>query len=105
MTRLVKQHSFPAGRGPMATGKKIIVRETVSLYEAKTNLSALVERVAQGAQIVIAKSGKPKALLVPLDEVHPLRRPGRGRGGWRVGPDFDAPLPEDMLGALGGRPA
>lgn len=86
----------------MASRKKMAVRETVSLYAAKTNLSALVERVAGGDEIVITKSGKPKALLVPLDDVRPLRRAGRGRGAWHVGADFDAPLPDDMLDALGG---
>lgn len=84
------------------TGKKKapMVRETVSLYYAKTNLSSLVDRVALGTEIVIAKSGKPKALLVPLDDLRPLRRPGRGRGTWRVGPDFDAPLPARLLDAF-----
>jgi prevent-host-death family protein len=73
-----------------------MVRETVSLYEAKTQLSALVERAAEGEEIVIAKSGKPKARLVPLDDVRPLRRPGRGRGAWHVRGDFDAPLPDEV---------
>ena len=82
----------------MATRKKPLVRETVSLYEAKTTLSALVERAAHGEEFVIAKSGKPKALLVPLGRAHPLRRPGQGRGQWTVRPDFDAPLPEGLLG-------
>ena len=85
--------------------KKPMVRETVSLYQAKTNLSALIERAAKGAEIVISKSGKPKALLVPLDDVRPLRRPGRGRGTWRLGPDFDAPLPAELLDAFDGRGA
>lgn len=74
-----------------------VVRETVSLYEAKTHLSSLVDRAADGEEIVIAKSGKPKARLVPLDDTRPLRRPGRGRGRWKVGPDFDDPLPDDLL--------
>ena len=89
----------------MATRKKPQVRETVSLYEAKTNLSSLVERAAQGEEFVIAKSGKPKALLVPLGHAHPLRRPGQGRGQWRVGADFDAPLPADVLAGFEGRGA
>jgi prevent-host-death family protein len=74
-----------------------VVRETVSLYEAKTHLSALVERAAEGEEIVIAKSGKPKARLVPLDDTRPLREPGKGRGQWRVTEDFDAPLPDDHV--------
>jgi prevent-host-death family protein len=81
----------------VATRKKIQVRETVSLYEAKTNLSALVERAAEGEEFVIAKSGKPKALLVPLGDVRPLRRPGQGRGQWHVRADFEAPLPHELL--------
>ena len=85
----------------MAQRKRPRVRETVSLYEAKTNLSSLVERAAAGEEIVIAKSGKPKALLVPLGEARPLRVPGRGRGMWRVGADFDAPLPPDVLQDFG----
>lgn len=79
---------------------KPVVRETVSLYRAKTNLSALVERAAAGEEIVIAKSGKPKALLVPLGTSHPLRRPGQGRGMWRVGRAFDAPLPDRLMNSF-----
>jgi prevent-host-death family protein len=79
-----------------------VVRETVSLYDAKTNLSALVERAADGEEIVISKSGKPKARLVPLDDVRPLREPGKGRGKWRVGKDFDAPLPAEIRAAFEG---
>ena len=76
------------------------VRETVSLYEAKTKLSQLVERVARGEEIVIAKSGKPRALLVPLTDYRPLRVPGKGRGKWRVERGFDAPLPNDVIDAF-----
>lgn len=79
-----------------------VVRETVSLYDAKTNLSALIERAASGEEIVISKSGRPKARLVPLDDVRPLREPGKGRGQWRVGEDFDEPLPPDVLAGFEG---
>jgi prevent-host-death family protein len=74
-----------------------IVRETVSLYEAKTHLSSLVERAAGGEEIVISKSGRPKARLVPLDDIRPIRKPGRGKGQWNVRPDFEDPLPEELL--------
>jgi len=86
----------------VARTRKTVVRETVTLYEAKTHLSALVERVAGGEEIVIAKGGKPKALLVPLDDTRPQRESGKGRGQWRVGRDFDAPLPADVLGGFEG---
>lgn len=73
------------------------IRETVSLYYAKTHLSSLVERATGGEEIVITKSGKPKARLVPMDDVRVLREPGRGRGQWRISSDFDDPLPDHLL--------
>lgn len=81
-----------------------VVREAVSLYQAKTHLSSLIERAADGEEFVITKSGKPKARLVPLDDLRPMRKPGRGRGQWRVADDFDAPLPEGLLADFGGDP-
>ena len=80
----------------MSPRKPPRVRETVSLYTAKTRLSELVDRAARGEEIVIAKSGKPRAALVPLTDVRPLRTPGKGRGKWRVKRSFDAPLPRDV---------
>lgn len=78
------------------------VRESVSLYEAKTHLSSLVERAAAGDEIVITKSGRPRARLVPLDDTREQRVPGRGKGAWSVRADFDTPLPEDILSAFEG---
>lgn len=53
----------------------------VNLYEAKTQLSSLVERAARGEEIVIAKAGKPMAKLTSLaadDEApKPLRKFGQ----------------------------
>lgn len=47
----------------------------VNLYEAKTQLSNLVERAANGEEIVIAKAGKPMARLLSLapERVPPKR--------------------------------
>ena len=84
------------------TRRHPLVRETVGLYEAKTHLSALVERAAEGEEIVITKSGKPKARLVPLDDTRPLRKPGLGRGRWKVREDFDEQLPDDVLDSFVG---
>lgn len=80
----------------------LVVRETVGLYEAKTHLSSLVDRAADGEEIVISKSGKPKARLVPLGDVRPLRKPGQGKGAWKIGADFDDPLPDELLAAFEG---
>jgi prevent-host-death family protein len=73
----------------------------LNLYEAKTQLSALVEEAAGGAEIVIAKGGKPLARLVPLRQTA-RRRPGRARGKIWVAADFDAPLPDGLLAAFTG---
>jgi prevent-host-death family protein len=72
-----------------------------NLYEAKTHLSNLVERAAQGEEIVFAKGGKPMARLVPLAS-HAPRCPGGWEGRVRIAEDFDAPLPEEVLAAFEG---
>ena len=66
---------------------------TLNLYEAKTQLSSLVDQAAAGAEIIIAKNGKPMAKLVPLRE-QPVRKPGRLKGKIWVSKDFDAPMPD-----------
>ena len=66
--------------------------DTVNIHKAKTHLSRLVEKVAEGAEIVIAKNGVPRAKLVPLDSVRPLKF-GVLKGRIRYPDDFDAPLP------------
>jgi len=73
-----------------------------NMHQAKTHFSELVERVQAGEEIVIAKSGKPVARLVPYaDDAPPRRRLGAMRGQIWMAPDFDDPLPpEVLLGAL-----
>ena len=78
--------------------------KTVNLYEAKTHLSELVERAARGEEVVIAKAGEPRARLVPLAPPRRPRRPGAWKGRIVIGPDFDAPLPDDVLDAFDQRP-
>jgi prevent-host-death family protein len=73
-----------------------------NVREAKTHLSRLLERAAQGEEVVIAKRGRPVAKLVPV-KAEP-RRPGRLKGRIRIGADFDDPLRDEILGAFrGGR--
>jgi prevent-host-death family protein len=74
---------------------------TLNLYDAKTQLSALVDEAAAGAEIVIAKNGKPLAKLVPF-RAPARRRPGKAKGLIWISPDFDAPLPPDVLAAFEG---
>jgi prevent-host-death family protein len=71
--------------------------DTVNLYDAKTNLSKLVDRAAAGEEIIIAKAGKPKAKLVPYQPPRKKRRFGQNLLGITyVAEDFDAPLPPEL---------
>ncbi len=64
---------------------------TVNIHEAKTHLSRLLDRVQHGERIIIAKAGKPVAILGPLEAA---RRPvGIDRGRIVIHDDFDDPLP------------
>lgn len=72
-----------------------------NIHEAKTHFSKLVERVAAGEEIIIAKAGKPIARLVPYKEAPPKREPGSMKGKIRMAPDFDE-LPADVLAAFNG---
>lgn len=65
--------------------------ETTNVHEAKTHFSKLLERVAEGEEIVIAKAGKPVARLVPYCEPAFKRKPGAWKGKVRISPDFDKP--------------
>ncbi len=60
-----------------------------NIHEAKTHLSRLVERAAQGEEIIIAKAGKPMAKLVPYRPSKEPRQPGAWRGKVRMSDDFD----------------
>jgi len=73
--------------------------KVINLYEAKSQLSALVEQAAAGEEIVIAKAGMPRARLVPLKS-RVRRRPGGSKGRIWIAPDFDAPLPPDVADAF-----
>lgn len=81
--------------------KVILMAATqVNLYEAKTQLSSLVERAAKGEEIVIAKAGKPMARLVPAEEQKPQPRRTFGQnllGITSMSEDWDAPLSEEEL--------
>ena len=63
--------------------------ETVNIYAAKTHLSRLLDRVAAGEEIVIARDGHPVARMVPLRPRTQSREPGLWRGLVHLAPDFD----------------
>ena len=61
----------------------------VNIHHAKTHLSRLIEDVASGNEVLIAKGGKPMARLVPLGRDDSPRRPGLLKGKLRISDEFD----------------
>lgn len=70
----------------------------MNVHEAKTHLSRLLERAHAGEEIVIAKSGKPYARLVPLKAGKAERKPGTLRGQVELTDAFFDPLPDGWRG-------
>ena len=64
---------------------------TVNIHEAKTHLSRLIEKAANGESFIIAKAGKPMVKVVPLSapERAEVRRLGFMVGQIAVPDDFD----------------
>ena len=69
----------------------------VNIHEAKTHLSRLLARVSLGEEITIAKAGKPVARLVPIQQKLKERVPGTAKDKIWMAPDFDAPLPDEII--------
>jgi prevent-host-death family protein len=72
----------------------------VSVDDAKTNLSRLLDRAAKGEEVIITRDGRPIAKLFPATAVRKPRKLGVLKGRIRVPDDFDAPLPDDVLDAF-----
>ena len=69
----------------------------VNIHAAKTHFSRLVERAANGEEIIIAKAGKPKARLVPYQPPRKKRIGGQNLLGITyIAEDFDVPLPPEI---------
>ena len=73
----------------------------MNIHEAKSHVSHLLQPVAAGEEVTIARSGVPVARLVALEPK--AKRPlGFARGEIWIADDFDAPLPDDLLAAFYG---
>ncbi len=71
----------------------------VTIHDAKTNLSRLIQQVSTGEDIIIARGSKPVAKLVMVGELKGKRQPGSLKGKLVVGPEFfEALPPEEMVG-------
>lgn len=81
-----------------------IPSRTVNIHEAKTHLSRLVDEVAQGESVIIAKAGKPKAQLTPIPEGRKkaIRRIGCLKGMINIPDDFDTMFAEEIEKMFGG---
>lgn len=80
---------------------------TVNIHDAKTHLSRLVEQAARGEAFIIAKAGKPKVKVVPLDEAETdvTGRLGFMAGEFSVPDDFDRMGSEEIERLFSGRDA
>jgi prevent-host-death family protein len=68
----------------------------VNIHEAKTHLSRLLDRVAMGEEVIIAKAGTPVAKLVPVKPHSKKRTLGSAKGEFVVPDDFNDPLPKEI---------
>jgi prevent-host-death family protein len=73
-----------------------------NISQAKAELSALIEMVQKGNEVILAKAGKPVARLIAYRGPARPRAPGSMAGQIWIAPDFDA-LPEDMAEVFGMR--
>jgi len=71
-----------------------------NISEAKAQLSALIEKVMTGKEVIIGKAGKPVAKLVRYERSEKPRQPGALRGKIKIADDFDE-LPDDIARAFG----
>ena len=75
--------------------------ELTNIHSAKTHLSKLVDRVFEGEEIVICKSGRPMAKLIKYTQQPQSRVPGQWKGQMRMSSDFDV-LPAALIAAFRG---
>jgi prevent-host-death family protein len=69
----------------------------VNVHQAKTHFSRLLQRVADGEEVTIARAGVPVARLVRIEPPSGRRPMGMDQGKIEMAADFDAPLPAHLL--------
>jgi prevent-host-death family protein len=72
----------------------------VNIYEAKTQLSRLIERARAGEEIVIARAGTPLVRLTPVERSNETRRLGALAGQITIADDFDSHETNAAVAAL-----
>jgi prevent-host-death family protein len=70
----------------------------VNIHKAKTHFSRLLQRVAEGEEVTIARAGVPVARLVRVEPSPRAVRPmGMDHGLIEIADDFDAALPDKLM--------
>jgi prevent-host-death family protein len=77
--------------------------EIINIHEAKTHLSRIIDEVAAGSEVIIAKAGKPMARLTPLSGEPRPKKLGLLKGRLKVPDDFNEPLDDATIAAFEGR--
>lgn len=77
--------------------------KSVNIHDAKTHFSQHLAHVLSGHKIVIAKSSKPVAILMPYHPEIKKRKLGQLFGLLKMSDDFDAPLPNSINKAFQGK--
>ena len=70
---------------------------TVTIQEAKAQLSRLIKKACEGEEIVIVPGKKPVVRLVAIEKKQFDRKPGAWKGKIKIGPEFFEPLPSEEL--------
>ncbi|RUR81899.1 type II toxin-antitoxin system Phd/YefM family antitoxin [Chlorogloeopsis fritschii PCC 9212] len=69
----------------------------IELTETQAEIAELLNRVLSGEEVIISNAGTPVARIVPIAEQSLPRIAGLDKGKVVISPDFDAPLPDDIL--------
>ena len=72
----------------------------INIHEAKTHFSQLLAEVQSGTEIIIAKAGTPIARLISATKQRAVRKPGSAKARVEIDPDFNAPLPDDIVNSF-----
>ena len=75
----------------------------INIHEAKTHLSRIIDDVAAGAEVIIAKAGKPMARLTPIAGIARPKKLGLLKGRIDVPDDFNVPLDDEQIAGFEGR--
>jgi prevent-host-death family protein len=87
----------------LASGSDVKPVKQVNIYEAKAQLSHLVDQASRGESFIIAKAGTPVARLGPLQEGGRRKiKLGLMKGQIGISPAFDEPLPQELIATFEG---